>query len=359
MRQNTTISYASFGSAIKDMSYSSDTSNLYRFGYQGYEKDQESFADAYDFGARIYDSRLGRWLALDPLMAIYPSVSPYDFVGNMPIIAIDPDGRLIIFAHGFIREDGLNNKASSKSGEKIYESDYYGKDFKNNNYWGTIDDNFMKSLNDYNVRYVNGENGMRSQAEDRMAEGKLAALILHQQIRENKVVLQKDECGNIIETITLVGHSQGAAYAAGMAEELIKLGYKVDGAYYVTPHQPKDIIHPPSILGVQYSHPEDKISSNDPWWLPNGGTELGEIKNISEYVVWSDSKWSKDIMGDRGGHNVGLNTKIFDFKSDEKGYVRSKTWDSNCMTICTDNQSSIIVNDPPTQNAPELILKPR
>lgn len=50
-------------------------------------------AFAYDFGARIYDSRLGRWLSTDPLQAKYPSLSPYNFVNNRPIMYVDFDGR--------------------------------------------------------------------------------------------------------------------------------------------------------------------------------------------------------------------------------------------------------------------------
>lgn len=36
-----------------------------------------------------------RFLSIDPLAAKYPSMSPYVFVGNMPITFIDPDGRKI------------------------------------------------------------------------------------------------------------------------------------------------------------------------------------------------------------------------------------------------------------------------
>ena len=50
-------------------------------------------AFAYDFGARMYDARLGRWLSLDPLGAKYPGNSPYGFVRNNPILKIDPDGK--------------------------------------------------------------------------------------------------------------------------------------------------------------------------------------------------------------------------------------------------------------------------
>lgn len=38
---------------------------------------------------------MGRWLACDPLSLKYPGLSPYNFVANNPIIAIDPDGKKI------------------------------------------------------------------------------------------------------------------------------------------------------------------------------------------------------------------------------------------------------------------------
>jgi RHS repeat-associated protein len=53
--------------------------------------------NSYDFGARMYDPRIGRWLTIDPFAAKYPNISPYVFVGNMPIIASDPNGKEIIF----------------------------------------------------------------------------------------------------------------------------------------------------------------------------------------------------------------------------------------------------------------------
>jgi hypothetical protein len=41
---------------------------------------------------RIYDSRLGRFLSVDPLTKSYPWYTPYQFAGNTPIWAIDLDG---------------------------------------------------------------------------------------------------------------------------------------------------------------------------------------------------------------------------------------------------------------------------
>jgi RHS repeat-associated protein len=66
------------------------------FGFNGKEKVDEVYgeANAYDFGARIYDPRIGRWLAVDPEARRYTSMSPYHFSGNNPIIYVDYDGKL-------------------------------------------------------------------------------------------------------------------------------------------------------------------------------------------------------------------------------------------------------------------------
>lgn len=45
-----------------------------------------------DFGARIYNPRIGKFLSVDPLTQSYPFYSPYHFAGNSPITSIDLDG---------------------------------------------------------------------------------------------------------------------------------------------------------------------------------------------------------------------------------------------------------------------------
>jgi RHS repeat-associated protein len=67
----------------------------YRFGFNGMERDNETFPDAYDFGARILDTRLGRWLSVDPLFHMYTSFSPFCYVLNNPIILTDVDGKFV------------------------------------------------------------------------------------------------------------------------------------------------------------------------------------------------------------------------------------------------------------------------
>jgi RHS repeat-associated protein len=67
----------------------------YRWGFNGKEKEDDikGEGNSLDFGARVYDSRLGRWLSLDPLQAKYPGMSPFVFAVNSPVGACDPDGK--------------------------------------------------------------------------------------------------------------------------------------------------------------------------------------------------------------------------------------------------------------------------
>ena len=55
--------------------------------------------------------RVGRWLSLDPLASKYPGISPYAFVGNMPINAIDPNGKDIIVLNDLDGANGAGHQA--------------------------------------------------------------------------------------------------------------------------------------------------------------------------------------------------------------------------------------------------------
>lgn len=46
----------------------------------------------YDYGFRIYNPTIGKFLSVDPLARSYPWYTPYQFAGNKPIFAIDLDG---------------------------------------------------------------------------------------------------------------------------------------------------------------------------------------------------------------------------------------------------------------------------
>ncbi len=84
--------YYPYGMAMVGNTYSTDN---YRYGIQGKEKDNDikGSGNSYNFGARILDPRVGRWLSTDPISDKYPSLSPYNYCANNPIMFVDPDGK--------------------------------------------------------------------------------------------------------------------------------------------------------------------------------------------------------------------------------------------------------------------------
>ena len=90
-----------------------NSSNQYRFGYNGKEHQDEQVGGDYDYGMRIHDSRICRFLSVDPLNKSYPWLTPYQFAGNTPIQAIDLDGAepLVANANAVTRTFGMFNAA--------------------------------------------------------------------------------------------------------------------------------------------------------------------------------------------------------------------------------------------------------
>jgi RHS repeat-associated protein len=62
----------------------------YRYSFNGKEKDDEMGTQ--DYGMRIYDARLGRFLSVDPLTKNFPWNSTYAFAENDVIRCIDLEG---------------------------------------------------------------------------------------------------------------------------------------------------------------------------------------------------------------------------------------------------------------------------
>jgi len=87
----TITDYSPFGVTLDGRTIEND---FYRRGFNGMEKDDElkGGGNSYDFGARMYDARVGRWFSRDPLASKYPQFSPMVFTANNPIAFIDRDG---------------------------------------------------------------------------------------------------------------------------------------------------------------------------------------------------------------------------------------------------------------------------
>jgi len=93
-----------FASTLQNQkSPSKKCANAYTYGFNGKENDNEPLNDGnlIDFGSRVYDSRLGRWLSMDPKYKDYANSSPYCALANNPVLFIDQIGENIVLYYEY------------------------------------------------------------------------------------------------------------------------------------------------------------------------------------------------------------------------------------------------------------------
>lgn len=133
----------------------------YRYGFNGKEMDNEihdnpttgtsGMGNQYDYGFRIYDPRIGKFLSVDPLAPEYPWYTPYQFAGNSPVQAVDLDGRepmhysfLITKALDFwnlSKQQGFSTQGAAIIISKAAKESNWGQSRAatlNNNYFGLM-----------------------------------------------------------------------------------------------------------------------------------------------------------------------------------------------------------------------------
>ena len=207
-----------------------------------------------DNTARRLDNILCRFTAPDPLAEKYPDLSPYASRANSPFSAIDLDGNLVIFINGFHGGDGGS------------------KDYWDN---GKFADAVMNHLNDHHALYIDGSMGgaisygnldfASYYSSNRKREGEKMA-----ETYANKVIsMIVDKNGKVKETIKIITHSMGAAYAKGAIKVLLEklkergipsgvIEFEADFA----PFQPYEIAAVDGVPTLQFSHSKDKFATN-------------------------------------------------------------------------------------------------
>ncbi len=90
MTQSSPPHYPPFGSSLPNRTWS-DANRGYRFGFNNQEKEEE-LGEFCSFEFRIANSRLGRFLSVDPLFYKYPFNSSYAFCENRVIDGIELEG---------------------------------------------------------------------------------------------------------------------------------------------------------------------------------------------------------------------------------------------------------------------------
>ncbi len=199
--------YRPFGLAMEGRSWQSEDYS-YRHGFNGKEKDTD-FQNNYDYGFRIYNPSIGKFLSVDPLIKKYPELSAYQFASNTPIQAIDQDGLEAFIVHGTQQtQTGVNFTSEAVS------------QFKRIGGNTVSDDKFRWNAPIYNnskMRKVAAEQLVTHIVETR------AKMMVNGEITEN-------------ESITLVGYSHGGNVSVLAAQMLNdKFGIKVNIVTVGTP----------------------------------------------------------------------------------------------------------------------------
>ncbi len=81
--------YDPFGMVLEGRNWSAG--NEYRYGFNNYENIDEikGIQNIVDFGERIFDVRIAKFMSIDPITGSYPFQSPYVFAADNPIMFID------------------------------------------------------------------------------------------------------------------------------------------------------------------------------------------------------------------------------------------------------------------------------
>ncbi|KWW24066.1 MAG: RHS repeat-associated core domain-containing protein, partial [bacterium F082] len=110
---------SSYGEDWVDISsFSYDTAQVGFYRFNGKEKDPETGFLYY--GARYHWPEVwSGWLSPDPLMDVYPGISPYNYCLWNPVIFVDPDGRDTIISFACRTSDAEQNSGNKRLGECI------------------------------------------------------------------------------------------------------------------------------------------------------------------------------------------------------------------------------------------------
>ncbi|MBO9730131.1 MAG: hypothetical protein J7623_15945 [Chitinophaga sp.] len=153
--------YAPFGMGLQGRGFDA---GRYRYGFNGKENDNEIKGEGnqYDYGFRIYNPQIGRFLSTDPLAKKFAFYTPYQFSGNKPTVAVDLDGQEDhIYTISFFNKQGQAVFTSSHNEGQVVGMDRNGYE---------VYDRPEKFVAAYNIAFIDGTSYSLMQSFDSYKE---------------------------------------------------------------------------------------------------------------------------------------------------------------------------------------------
>jgi RHS repeat-associated core domain len=320
-----TTNYYPFGLVMNQTNGTTDPSypkNKYLYNGKELQDDylNGTFFGLEFYGARFYDPQIGRWHSIDPRAELYFNWNPYNYVLNTPTNAVDPSGKLVIFVNGFTPH--ANEQGTSAYWRQQKEVHAYYEGCNGNCYQkveAAFDKEVMAHFNDYNSKYLDGSLGGISgffhgsaSASTREKEG-------YEKGKEEAAAIiagLKRSGGVIIESIKVISHSMGGAYAKGYIRAILKYaednpelcnGLKIS-EYDFDPFQAGSLNAKKHVHTEQYTHigmiadeKQKDLDQDDNKYIEDPNKEdhsiftfFNNIDNLEEGTyIYIDGQWVK------------------------------------------------------------------
>ncbi|WP_121198995.1 RHS repeat-associated core domain-containing protein [Mucilaginibacter gracilis] len=266
-----------------------------------------------DYGSRFYDPVIARWGHIDPKAELYFQITPYAYAANTPVNAIDPDGHLVIFVNG--QHAGSGGTPGYWGGfNRAVQQHFndYNQNYADNYVSGGSTDVYMKGAVN-GALYIDGGlggwsntfNHWGSTPSNLNVDDRLVAGYEHSGIDVGDLInsLQRTN-GVITESIKVVAHSMGAAYARGLIASIVE---------YVK-------AHPEETRGLSITEYDFAAFQQNELPAPDQGVTLYQFDNKGDAVVdgtfgrmnnshhahekGRDEKGSNDNVNPKGGHSI-------------------------------------------------------
>ena len=178
-----------------------------RYNYNSKEEQITGDLDYLDYGARMYDSGLGRWFGVDPRAEKFYFISPYSYVFNNPLHWIDPNGEfplpviaipvgaatviigvmeMVSIGLGLVTVENTLHRAFERHGVELTEDLV--------DYWTST----LQSLSVlYSEEYMRNEGKEWQDKKDREAKDRLNQTIVNMQNSINANYPSPDPTGNL------------------------------------------------------------------------------------------------------------------------------------------------------------------